>query len=98
MSTKTFTRSQILRLLTRSCIEGPAKFACRDFNKTIEEVFDYLRVNYGNPRMLLNQRLRDLRDLGACLRFKCKEERLGCDCEKQTVPVEGVVCDPLSSR
>ena len=65
VSMKTFTWSQILRLLTRSCIEGPAKFACRDF-KTIEEVFDYLKVNYGNPRLLLNRRLQDLRDLGAC--------------------------------
>ena len=65
VSTKTFTRSQVLRLLTRSCIEGPAKFACRDF-KTVEEVFEYLKVNYGNPRLLLNRRLQDLRDLGAC--------------------------------
>ena len=62
---KTLSRSQALRVLTKTCLQGPAQLACRDF-RTVEEIMEYLRTNYGNPRLLLSRRVQDLRELGTC--------------------------------
>ena len=65
VSVKGLSWSQALRVLTRTCLQGPAQSACRDF-KSVEEVMKYLKTNYGNPRLLLSRRVQDLRELGTC--------------------------------
>ena len=65
VSVKSLSRSQAVRVLTKTCIQGPTQLACRDFT-SVEDVMDYLKTNYGNPRLLLSRRVQDLRELGTC--------------------------------
>jgi len=52
VSVKSLSKNQALRILTRTCLQGPVQSACRDF-KSCDDVLDYLKTNYGNPRLYL---------------------------------------------
>ena len=65
ISTKTVSRNELLRFLLRSCLQGAAKEACKQMTSQ-EDVFTYLKDTYGNPRILFNARVDELRKLGPC--------------------------------
>ena len=65
VASRNVSRSEVLRFLQRTCLEGPPKEACRMMT-TKEEIFAHLRQTYGNPRILFHARVDELKKLGAC--------------------------------
>jgi len=54
-----------VRLLTRTCLTGVARTACRHLDTT-EKIFDLLKESFGNVSDLFALRVTNLRRLGAC--------------------------------
>ena len=65
LKTKSYSKSDQLRVLQRSALKGAAKAACLDFTD-INEVWDYLKNTYGNVRILLANKIMELKKLGPC--------------------------------
>ena len=65
LKTKSYSKSDQLRVLQRSALKGAAKAACLDFT-IISEVWDYLKDTYGNVRILLANKIIELKKLGSC--------------------------------
>ena len=69
------SRDELLRILLTKCLKNDAKIACQ-FMKTKDEVFEYLKETYGNPRLLLNKQVEEVKKLGKCDNFN-EEKRRG---------------------
>ena len=54
-----------VRLLTRTCLTGVARTACRHLD-TVEEIFHLLKESFGNVSDLFALRVANLRRLGVC--------------------------------
>ena len=64
-NSKTFSHSQQLRVLKRTCLIGAAQALCTDMT-SVGEILNYLKKHYGCARTLLNSRISDFRALGSC--------------------------------
>jgi len=64
-SSKNATRSELLRILTRTCLQGVARAACLHM-ESIGEVFKYLKDTYGNVNILFMNKIEEIRKLGPC--------------------------------
>lgn len=65
ISTKPYTNASRLRVLLHTCLQGNAKEACLHY-KTEEEVWEHLAKSYGNPTILINNKVEEIRKLGPC--------------------------------
>ena len=65
VSSKNATRSELLRILTRTCLQGVARAACLHM-ESISEVFKYLKDTYGNVNILFMNKIEEIRRLGSC--------------------------------
>ena len=59
------TKQDKLRVLKKTCLTGLAQTTCKD-KETEEDVLNFLRQHYGNPRVLLKQKMDKFRKLGKC--------------------------------
>lgn len=64
-ASRVMSESEKFRTLTRSCLTGQARNICKRFS-TINEVLEHLKKAYGNPLLLFNAKVEELRKLGAC--------------------------------
>ena len=62
---KVMSEAEKFRVLTRTCLTGPALGVSRRF-ETIPEVLEHLKVTFGNPTYLFASKLDDIRKLGVC--------------------------------
>ena len=60
---KNLSKSEQLRVLLRTSLQGPAQNACTSM-KDLAEVWSYLRKLYGNQTILFNSKVEDIRKLG----------------------------------
>ena len=65
IATKNISTSEKLRVLQQTCLQGGAQESCREF-QTIDEVWDQLKQSYGNPTLIFNAKVEDIRKLGGC--------------------------------
>ena len=65
IGTRTASSAEQLRILTQDCLTGRPKISCKNF-KTIDEVFVLLKKRYGNPKIMFDTKLGEIRKLGAC--------------------------------
>ena len=65
ISTKSLTESEKLRVLTRTCLAGTAQTACSHM-QSIQQVWIYLKDTYGNPRILVAEKTREIKGMGRC--------------------------------
>lgn len=65
LKTKSYSKSDQLRVLQRSALQGTARAACLDFTEAAE-VWKYLKDTYGNVRILIANKIVDLKKLGPC--------------------------------
>ena len=59
------SKAEQLRILQKSCLKGDALEACEDLD-TIEEVWAILKENFGNPKILLAAKEKEILKYGAC--------------------------------
>lgn len=57
--------SMKLKVLLNSCLEGEAKVACKQM-KSVKDVFDHLNQLYGDPQLVVRQKLDEIIKLGGC--------------------------------
>ena len=76
ISTKVLSLADQLRVLKKTCLKGVAQDACKNF-ESLPEVWDYLRSNYGNPNLILNAKIDEIRKLGSCLGSNVKKREWG---------------------
>ena len=62
---KRLTNNDQLRVLLDTCLSGSAHKGCNDLS-SVDEIWTYLRTNFGNPRILLASKIADLKKLGNC--------------------------------
>ena len=62
---KHVSNAQLLRILLKESLSGPAQRTCRDM-KTIDEVFVRLKRMYGNPRVLISAKMDEISKLKRC--------------------------------
>ena len=62
---RSYTRTQHLHTLKKTCLTGTAKLSCEEM-ESVEEIFRYLKKTYGNPNILLNNKVKEFKKLGAC--------------------------------
>ena len=62
---KVMSEAERFRVLTRTCLTGPAFNVAKRFTK-VAEVIDHLKKIYGNPRYLFNIKIEEFRRVGAC--------------------------------
>ena len=60
-----YTKSQLLHTLKKTCLTGTARLACSEMD-TADEIFRYLKRTYGNPNLLLIQKVKEFKKLGVC--------------------------------
>ena len=83
IGTRTASSAEQLRILTQDCLTGRPKISCKNF-KTIDEVFVLLKKRYGNPKIMFDTKLGEIRKLGACppallkQRECSRERRVSC--------------------
>ena len=65
IGTRTASSAEQLRILTQDCLVGRPKISCKNF-KSIDEVFSHLKKRYGNPKIMFDTKLGEIRKLGAC--------------------------------
>jgi len=65
IGTRTASSAEQLRILTQDCLVGRPKISCKNF-KSIDEVFAHLKKRYGNPKIMFDTKLGEIRKLGAC--------------------------------
>ena len=65
IGTRTASSAEQLRILTQDCLVGRPKISCKNF-KSIDEVFVHLKKRYGNPKIMFDTKLGEIRKLGAC--------------------------------
>ena len=63
--TKPYTNASRLRVLLHTCLQGNAKEACLHF-KTEEDIWEHLAKSYGNPTILIYNKVDEIRKLGPC--------------------------------
>ena len=76
ISTKVLSLADQLRVLKKTCLKGVAQDACKNF-ESLPEVWDYLRSNYGNPNLILNAKIDEIRKLGTCQGSNVKKREWG---------------------
>ena len=76
ISTKNLSIADQLRVLKKTCLKGVAQDACKNFESLVE-VWEYLRSNYGNPNLILNAKIDDVRKLGTCQGSHTKKREWG---------------------
>ena len=62
---RAYTKTQHLHTLKKTCLTGTARLACSEM-ETVEEIFNYLKRTYGNPNLLLIQKIKEFKKLGTC--------------------------------
>ena len=62
---RSYTNIQHLHTLKKTCLTGTAKLACSEMD-SVEEIFKYLKRTYGNPNLLLVNKVAELRRVGTC--------------------------------
>lgn len=62
---KNLSLSEQLRILTRTCLQGAARTLCLHLDN-VENVWKTLEQSYGNPDVLLNMKVEEVRKLGNC--------------------------------
>ena len=65
VAVKAPSKAEQLRLLTRQCLTGTARAACRHM-ETVELVFEHLKDGFGNVSDLFSHRVDEIRRLGTC--------------------------------
>ena len=62
---RAYTKTQHLYTLKKTCLTGTAKIACSEMESS-DEIFRYLKRTYGNPNLLLLQKMSEFKRLGVC--------------------------------
>lgn len=62
---KVVSKSELVRLLTLKCLEGPAKIVCHEVT-SVAEAMERLKTSYGNVRHLFDQKAKEIAKLGQC--------------------------------
>ena len=65
LEVKPTTKNGALKLLLTACLTGVPRSSCEHMTST-DQVFEYLKDNYGNPSILLIQKSDEVRAMGAC--------------------------------
>ena len=65
IGTRSASSAEQLRILTQDCLVGRPKISCKNF-KSLDEVFTLLKKRYGNPKIMFDAKLTEIRKLGAC--------------------------------
>ena len=65
IGTRSASSAEQLRILTQDCLIGRPKISCKNF-KSVDEVFNLLKKRYGNPKIMFDTKLSEIRKLGAC--------------------------------
>ena len=65
IGTRTASSAEQLRILTQDCLTGRPKTSCKNL-KSVDEVFKLLKKRYGNPKTMFDNKLEEIRKLGAC--------------------------------
>ena len=65
ISAKVMNEPERVRLLKRSCLSGQAQTMTKKFT-TVPEVLEHLKKAFGNPLLLFNAKIEELRKQGAC--------------------------------
>lgn len=71
LKTKNYSTSDILRVLQRAALKGTAREACLNMT-SIQDVWNYLLKTYGNVRILLANKVEEIRKIGGCTGSKLK--------------------------
>ena len=62
---KVVSKSELVRLLTLKCLEGPAKIVCHEVT-SVAEAMERLKTSYGNVRHLFDKKAKEIAKLGQC--------------------------------
>ena len=65
ISTKNVSTQEILRVLQQTCLQGRAQDICRDL-ETLDEVWVRMKQSYGNPKIIFNNKVEEIKKLGQC--------------------------------
>ena len=65
IGTRTASSAEQLRILTQDCLTGRPKTSCKNL-KSVDEVFKLLKKRYGNPKTMFDNKLEEIKKLGAC--------------------------------
>ena len=74
-----------LRTLKLTSLQGPAKYLC-EHETDVDEIFVKLKASYGDPRVLLNAKLDELRKSGRCEGPPLKKRDWLVACKSKMIP------------
>jgi hypothetical protein len=89
---KVVSKSELVRLLTLKCLEGPAKVVCHDVS-TVAEAMERLKTSYGNVRYLFKQKVNDLAKLGPCKGNTTSKRDWACDVRVRLIAIRKLATD-----
>ena len=81
ISTKSLIESEKLRVLTQSCLPRTAQTACSHM-QSIQQVWIYLKDTYGNPRILVAEKTREIKSMGRCVGNNIKKREWALNVKK----------------
>ena len=65
LDVKPMTNNESLKLLKTTCLIGPLRETCSNM-KSVDEIMTHLKKTFGSPRILIDQKKREILKLGAC--------------------------------
>ena len=65
ISTKNVSTQEKLRVLQQTCLQGRAQDICQDLD-TVESIWERLKQSYGNPKIIFNSRIEEIRKVSGC--------------------------------
>ncbi len=86
---KNITKNELLRVLVRTCLTGIARSACLHMT-SVEEVFQYLLETYGNVRVLMLNKIEEVRKLGQCTGTDIKKREWALAVKSKLVYIHGL--------
>ena len=81
-----------LRTLKLTSLQGPAKYLC-EHETDVDEIFVKLKASYGDPRVLLNAKLDELRKSGRCEGPPLKKRDWLVACKSKMIHLQKLALD-----